>query len=309
MELLKNETYAETVAIWNDTAQPFEKRWEAFKSGETHIPARTEFEAVFYDPREKNNLYKKLNRYIEQNIGKLMWVEIHAAPKHISKKEAVPHFTQYLTETYGTAPETVAVYYRAAVTVDNRGTELFLMHFRMPDGYESIGITGCFTHHFPDITMQHVKDMHRRFHKQQLINTYHGWYRVSKTLENNPAANRFDEAEWKELLARLQKPEKTQVPVNVRFKESFRMDDYTVYIYRGDLLYNKAETFPKDLSNVSLQETGPHYGETGLLFTTVHGEEPSFGRRSDKPAVDTTLVLYDIIGRRNKLLKDNAWGF
>ncbi len=302
--------------IWNDTNRPFEERWTAFKSGEAYIENHTLFEEYFYSEKGKDRLYNDLiNKYIAQNLGALVLVEGATVRKEIDKKAAIPHFTAYLTEFYGVEPTEVSVYYTASVTIKNAGRKLFLMRFTMPDGYESLGITGYFTLHFADVDWSDIRGMYQRNHKQELINIFHGAYLLAEYKAKEGTPQLYDEADWLVFLAKLQDPTRTQIPVNVVFKDCLWYNDLWHYTYLGDLLYNEKSTvFPADLSNVPVlsvrdkNNTGYH-GELNCLFSSVHTATPNFGRQSPAPSLSTKHLWEEFIGKQNKLVKDNPWGF
>ena len=314
--MFDNNAYAEICAVWDDPSKPFEERWKAFKSGETHLTHHTEFQEYFYDEKNKNRFYERINEYIEKNLGKLLLVENATTVKEVDKKAAIPHFTDYLTQYYGVAPTEVTIYYTGNVTIDSTATKLFLMRFTMPDGYESIGITGYFTRHFDNIDCADIKKMYQKHHKQELVNFYYGAYLVEKVMQENPKSTEVDTAKWNDLLARLQAPTKTQIPVNVQFLKYFKYDNENEwYFYTGDLLYNdKPEMLPKDLTNVEVlsvhdKKIGDFSGELNRLFFTKESPTPSFGRQNPDEPVESKNLLAVRIGKMNKLLKDNPWGF
>lgn len=315
-EMLNNGEFARICEVWNDTTLSFEERWAAFKEGQKHISHHTEFEDYFYSEKGKDRLYNDLiNKYIAQNLGALLLVEKETTAKTVDKKEAIPHFTAYLTQYYGLAPKEVSIYYSANVTIEASATKLFLMRFTMPDGYEGLGITGYFTHHFAQIDWNDVKKMYQKHHKQELINIYYGWYLIHQYKQNNPSLPEFNPTDWEECLSKLQAPQKTQIPVNVRLKDSLFYQNQWYYAYTGDLYYNdKPDIFPADLANVPVlavsdKREGKYRGELNRLFSTLHVEKPGFGRSNTEPSVDTKCFFERWIGRQNKLVKDNPWGF
>ena len=320
INLLENGTYEDIMTTWNDESQEFEKRWEAFKSGQEHIPSREKFESYFFNKKDMDRLYQKAVAYIEQNLGKLVLVETtEATHPVIKKKDAIPHFTQYITQAMGEAPTEVSVYYTGRVTLNLQATQLFLMKFKMPSGYESIGITGNFTYHLPEVTLDDINKMYKKYHKQELVNIYHGCHLVQETLQKNPKANQVNEEKWQKLLKRLQDPSHSQVPVNVTLKAYFKLDKNEWYIYTGDLLYNdNPGNFPKDLSQVAVlgvrektKDENPLRGELNLIFHTKdsRSKEPGFGRGNLQEAVVGKYKLYDVVGNQYKIIKDNPWGF
>ena len=80
-------------------------------------------------------------------------------------------------------------------------------------------------------------------------------------------------------------------------------------------MYNEKSTiFPEDLSIVNIKsvrdkthQIGEPYGELNLIFNTFN--EGSFGRRSAEEAIFGTHTLISVIGKGNKIIKDNPWGF
>lgn len=315
-EMLNNGEFSTICDVWNNTELSFEQRWTAFKGGEKYISHHTEFEEYFYSEEGKNRLYNDLiNKYISQNLGALLVVENGVTTKTVDKKEAIPHFTTYLTQYYGLAPNEVSIYYSANVTIEAAAAKLFLMRFTMPDGYEGLGITGYFTHHFPQIDWDDVKKMYQKHHKQELINIYNGWYLIDQYKQKNPSLPEFSPTDWEGCLSKLQNPKNTQIPVNVSLKSSLFYNNQWYYAYTGDLYYNdKPELFPTDLSNVPVlavsdKREGKYRGELDRLFSTLHVEKPGFGRGDTQPSVDSKCFFERWIGRQNKLVKDNPWGF
>jgi hypothetical protein len=314
--ILHNDEFFSICAIWNNTELPFEDRWAAFKSGEQHITHRTEFEEYFYSDEGKNNLYKRLlNKYIEQNLGAMLVVEGATTVKAIDKKGATPHFTDYLTQYYGIAPSEVSIYYTANVTIDNTATKLFLMRFVMPDGYESLGITGYFTHHFADVDWADIKGMYQSHHKQELVNIYHGWYLLDIALRKNPTIHDLNEADWQDFLSKVQTPKNTKIPVNVAYKASLVYNSVYMYQFTGDFLYNEVGStiLPDNLNNVLIlgdDEKGDGYrGERDLVFTSANVATPGVGKQSQAVSVENKCFWARWVGRSNKLVKDNPWGF
>jgi hypothetical protein len=309
--------FSKIMDVWNDQSISFEDRWKAFKSGAEFIPTGDEIQEYFYTEDYKKQFYQKVNGYIEQNLGKLAEVELEAGNerKIIKKKEAIPHFKAYLKEVYNQDVEELSIYYTGRVTIDNQGTQLFLMHYKLPDGYESIGVTGYFTLHLEDAPMEEINKMYKKYHKQELVNLYHGYYLVEQELLKNPKANQVNEKKWKDFLEKIQAAGNSQVPVNVEFLEYFKLGKKEWYIYKGDLLYNDNKAkFPKDLSHVDLTGVGdktssPYRGERNLIFHSTGKLKDGFGRRAQSSPITGKYPLYDIVGASNKLLKDNPWGF
>jgi hypothetical protein len=81
------------------------------------------------------------------------------------------------------------------------------------------------------------------------------------------------------------------------------------------LLYNEKSTvFPADLSNVDVtsvhdKRNSGYSGELNRLFSTLHIEKPGFGRADPQPSLNTKCFWARWVGRSNKLVKDNPWGF
>jgi hypothetical protein len=316
--ILDNGEFFKIHETWNNENLSHDDCWAAFKSGETHITSHKEFEDYFYSEKGKNRLYDYANKYIFQNLGAMVALENENIDVEtiIDKKNAVPHFTDYLTKYYKVAPSEVSIYYTANVTIKNTATKLFLMKFIMPDGYESLGITGYFTHNLEDVDWADIKNMYQKHHKQELINIYYGWYLVTEDALKNPRKNEFEEDKWLELLAKLQDKKNTQIPVNVKFKACFFYKGLPHYTYMGDLLYNEKTTiYPTDLSNVPVlgvrdKGNSGYIGELNCLFSSVYTNgKPHFGRQSPKSSIDTKRLWERFIGRNNKLVKDNPWGF
>ncbi len=312
--LLKNGEFKKMIDLWNNMALSFEERWASFKSGEEKIPSRIDFEKYFYSEEGKTRLFTDLNRFIEQNLGQLILIDSGIETKIIEKKNAIPEFTKYISEVTGEVPESVTIYYSANVTIENSGTKLFLMKFKMPNGYESLGITGYFTHHFPDVNFTHIKKMHQRNHKQELINLFYGWYLYNQETPKNTDLHKFQKLEWAETLQNLQDPKRTQIPVNVKFLDCLQYKENLYFKYSGDLYYNQSLPFPDDLSKLPMlsvtdKKSGGYRGELNLVFTTLYNSKPQFGRRILDDSIENLCFWFDLIGRQNKLLKDNPWGF
>ena len=313
-QMLKGNVYHDISAIWNDESNEFEERWKAFKEGEKQLPSANKFDELFYDEEFKNRLYRDAVAYINQNLSRCLKIK-GTEQKTLKKKDAIPHFTKFLIEKFKQEPLEVSVYYTGRVTLDRKPAQLFLMKFKLEDGFESIGITGQFTHILPDISLEEINKMYKRFHKQELVNIFHGCHLAHKELEKNPKANVLDEKRWNETLQKLQDKSNSQIPVNIKNVEYFKIGKDHIFIYDGDLYYNdKKDIFPSDLSNmelisVSSKEEGDYYGELNMIFTTYHEKKPSFGRRDRTAPVKGKYTLYDVLGDDNKLLKDNPWGF
>jgi hypothetical protein len=312
--ILNNGTFTEIINQWNDEKLSFEERWEAFRKGYEYIPTGRLIEKYFYKDEYKAIFYTKLIDYIQKNLGFLIELENNnPQEKAIDKNNAVSHFTSYLKAYYNQDPKSVSIYYTAKVSIQNQAANLFLMQFAMPDGYQSIGITGYFTMHLPLVDMAEIKKMYQKFHKQELVNIYYGGYLVEEEKKKNPKATLLNQKIWDERLAKIQNPKNTQIPVNVKVIEYFKYGKDEWFIYEGDLMYNdNKDEFPEDLNNVKVEwsgkvKKGEYTGEPDCVFFT---KGATFGGRSKTNApVTGKYRIYDIIGSQNKLLKDNAWGF
>jgi len=313
--ILNNGVFTDISNQWNDQKLSFEQQWEAFRKGYEHIPKGREIEKYFYAKEYKEVFYQNLLKYIEKNLGFLVEVVGETAPseKVVDKNNAVSHFTEYLKGYYNQTPKEVSIYYTAKVSIENQAANLYLMQFLMPDGYASIGITGYFTMHLPLVDFAEIKKMYQKFHKQELVNIYHGGYLVEEEKKKNPKATILNQKTWDERLTKIQNPKNSQIPVNVKVLEYFKYKKDEWVIYEGDLLYNEdKKNFPEDLNNVKVQwsgkaKNGEYTGEPECVFFTAGA---TFGGRSKSDApVTGKYRIYDIIGSQNKLLKDNAWGF
>lgn len=311
-KMIDSQEYQQLMHLIQEVEVTEEKRWELYQKGSEYIPSAKELEEYFYTPDKKDYFYQKLVKYIHLHTSKLFHVEVEKeanAPEPIPRKKAVEHFAEYLTHTYHVAPEEVSIYYTGRVTIENQGTQLFLMYYKMPDGWESIGITGYFTHHFENISLQEINQMYKKYHKQELVNIYHGWYLVNKALLKDPTIFEVDAAEWQTAIKTLQKPGDGQVPVNVHLVQGLRFGGEQWYLYEGDLYYHRKEKeLPEGYPNaVNMEQVA---GEKNLLFSVRASDLPDFGGRMarHKP-VTSKLRVYDIVGSKYKLLKDNAWGF
>ncbi|WP_420573700.1 DMP19 family protein [Kordia sp.] len=313
--MLNGDAFTQICEVWDDESIEFETRWKTFKEGEKHLPSAEKFQKLFYDEQFKGWLYRDIVKYINQNLGRCLKIK-GIEQKKMKKKEAIPHFTNFLLETYKQEPTEVSVYYTGRVTLDRQPTQLFLMKFKMPDGYESIGITGNFTYVLPEISMEDINRMYKRFHKQELVNIFHGCHLAHQELEKNANAAILDEKKWKETLKKLQDKSNSQIPVNIKNIRYFEIGNDCIFIYDGDLFYNSDKVpFPSDISNlelssvVSKEKKGNYTGELNMTFMTFYSDNPSFGRMDRSAPVKGKYTLYDVLGDKNKLLKDNAWGF
>lgn len=296
--------------------------WKIFVEGEKDLPHSQAFNEIFFDPKKRIRMFSALNRYIEQNLDKLLKIESiqkkslagEKSPKPgpaepVKKKDAISYFSKYLEEQYKTAPEEVSIYYTARVTIDSQPTQLFLMRYRMPKGFESVGVTGHFTLHFPKLTFAEVSKMHQQHHKQKLVNAYYGAYLVEKTLADDRSAADMEPGLWDSFLRTVQSPTNDQIPVNVTFQDYLKMTDYEIVVYSGDLLYARSGTEPpKNPQKVSTDPKDGFAGETNLVFH-ANPRGQSFGGRARKgDPLDGAYRLFASVGSKFKLLKDNPWG-
>lgn len=299
-----------------------DERWETFKKGADLIPSHEDHDKTWMEADSRRRFFDRVNKYIDQNLGAL--IEVKGTPKKrksqgtkskpaaMKKKEAVPHFTEYLEAEYGESPTEVSVYYTGRVTLDNQPTQLFLMRFKMPNGYESIGITGKFTRHFPDAPWEEINKMYKKHHKQELVNIHHGGYLVDRALAKNPNANKIPDGLWESFVEKIQARKQSQIPVNIEFQEYFEMKGLKRVIYTGDLLYNRdTDGFPEDLDNVDVGLDGDtsFRGERNLIFHADPRYSDFGGRGSRNGPVVGKYKLYDVVGGKFKIMKDNPWGF
>ncbi|MGH1338921.1 MAG: DMP19 family protein [Aureispira sp.] len=310
--MIDNQHYKQLVEQMEAVEVTKEERWKGFQSGRTHIPSGNAFEDYFYDPQNKAYFYKQVVKYIHLHISKLFSIEApidETAPKPIPRKNAIQHFTQYLTDAYKLTPVEVSIYYTGRVTVENQATQLFLMRYKMPDGWESIGITGYFTHHFAHVSWEEINKMYKKYHKQELVNIYHGWYLVHKALLQDPTIFEVEATKWQQALQQLQQPDDSQVPVNISLVGGLRFEGTQWYFYEGDLYYHSNKTpLPEGYPNaVDMTKVA---GESNLLFSVQEADLPNFGGRMARHTpVTSKLRAYDVIGSKYKVLKDNPWGF
>lgn len=310
--MIDSQQYKQLVDAAQDPALTDAQRWEKFQEGRAHIPSAKELEDYFYDPKNKAYFYQKLVKYIHLHTSKLFHITAPMddhSPKPVPRKEAIQQFTDYLTHAYHETPEEVSIYYTGRVTIENQATQLFLMRYKMPTGWESIGITGYFTHHFEQISWKEINKMYKKYHKQELVNIYHGWYLVNKAQLKDPTILDVDPALWQETLKILQEPKDSQTPVNVSLVGGLCYEGEQWYFYEGDLYYNrKGKALPEGYPNAVDMETAA--GEKNKLFSTQTSALPNFGGRMDRHApVTSKLRAYEVIGKKYKLLKDNNWGF
>lgn len=289
---LEDGRYEALTAVWDDESRDFEERWNTFKSGEAQVPAAAGVQKLFFEEDFQNRFYRELNKYVQRNMGALLAVENAAGsdapppPPPLKKKDAPERFAQHLEELRGERPVECTVYYTGRVTVDRQATQLYLMRFRMADGFESLGVTGYFTHHLADVTLEEIGRMYQKHHKQELINLYHGWYIVESELKRNPAvgvAAPEDRARIRAII--LEKREAKSGP-EPRLDASFRYErtGEEWWLYR--LGRNK-----------------------GLALYSADGENYSRMNVAPHRPVAHRYPLYHLVAQRHKLLKDNPWGF
>jgi hypothetical protein len=311
-----------------------QERWRAFKSGAEHVPACDEIDILFNRKDVRRALFQDIVKYLDRNLqylGKLEVVKKTAptasgkqssstktgrdrvSPKPASKKDAVPHFAAYLTEQYKQPPCEVSVYYTARVNIDGQATQLFLMKFKLPKGFESIGITGHLTDHLPDVDIDEINRMHKKHHKQKLVNLFYGKHLIGQLLKKKPDANRKQPAVWKALLAKLQAPTQSQIPVQVELVDQLQVGKKVHFLYEADLLYNRdPKNLPKNINKIEIGGLAPKEGEFPgeqhlLMNSSTHAA--GFGRMSRSEPVVAKYRLCHIVGSDKKLLKDNPWGF
>ena len=298
--------------------------WNLFVDGGKSVPSGEKFNEIFFKDSQRKRMFSTFNRFVEQNIDKLVKVKGGSGSKKAAskngappgmaaptkKKDAIPYYTRYLEEQYGTEPAEVSVYYSGKVTIDSQPTQLFLMKYKMPDGFESLGVTGFFTRHFPDLTWAEVSKMRKQQHKQKLVNIFYGAYLVDKTLAEDPTANQIEPGVWESYISRIQGNTSGQIPVNVTFKEYFKFNEYEVIIYRGDLYDCRSKAGPpRDPQNVSIDKKDGFSGEIDRIFHSAPSGNCFGGRGNPNAPVEGRYKLYSLVGGKNKLLKDNPWGF
>ena len=286
---LEDGRYEALTAVWDDESRDFEERWNTFKSGEAQVPAAAGVQKLFFEEDFQNRFYEKLIKYLDRNLGALLVVENDeesAPPPPLKKKDAPERFAQYLEETRGERPVECSVYYTGRVSVDRQATQLYLMRFRMADGFESLGVTGYFTHHFLDVTLEEIGRMYQKHHKQELINLYHGWYIVASELKRNPAAEVATPENWARIRAIILEKRKGEAGPEPRLDACF------LYERSGEEWW--------------LYRLGR---KSGLALYSAGGED--YSRMSVAPhrAVAHRYPLYYMVAQRHKLLKDNPWGF
>ncbi|MCT4613636.1 MAG: DMP19 family protein [Marinifilaceae bacterium] len=314
--LLKNNVYVEICQIFDDPTKTDEERWAAYNRGEEQLPEAKNFNDQFFKDIEK--LYVDVNKYIIQNIAKSLKVtDIKGVKKEnapLKRKEAPAYFSKYLQETLGKEPEECSVYYGVKVTLNKQATDLFLMKFKMPDGYESIGIAGELTYILQSLNMEEINRMHKKHHKQELVNLYYGYHLAQEELKKNPEALKPQPEKWAETLAKLQDPQNSQIPVNVELKETFQYEKDTFFTFSGDLLYNdEIEEKLSDYTHIELRGVNEksdlrYKGEKNLTMRTQYADKPEFNRMFGGRAL-SQFAIYKRLVRGKKLVKDNPWGF
>lgn len=295
--------------------------WKLFKSGAEAIPSSSEFDEVFFEKKKRTRMYAAFNKYIDHNLDKLIKIKKSDGSKAkaansstkagpAKKKDAVPYFSLYLEAEFGEAPQEVSVYYTGKVNIDSKPAQLFLMKYKLSDGFEGVGITGHFTLHLPELPWAEVMKMRKQHHKPKLVNLFYGAYLVNKARAEDPSNGEIDDALWETFRTKVQSSTGGQIPVNVVLKDYIKIGDYELVVYTGDLRYyrNNAEP-PADPQNVSTDKKDGFDGEVGMVFHADPKSDTFGGRGRLNDPVVGRFKLYHAVGSKFKLLKDNPWGY
>lgn len=275
-----DERFNDICEVWNNAALPFEERWAAFNKGYAYITQdKAVIQSYFYKEDFKAQFYTALNAYIEHFLGLLINIVPEKEKAKISKKEAIPHFTQYLTDFFKTPPQEVSVYYTAKATIDLNNVELFLMKFVMPDGTDGMGITGYFTHLLDKLSLADIKTMYQKWHKQELVNIYYAYYLVEKAKVENTENQQVDESKWAAICVQLNVPIATVL-------DYIKLGGREYYVHdSADIAKNPVDSLGQFKNNVSLISTD---------YDDILAQK---------------YPLYFRVFKLNQLVKDNPWGF
>lgn len=241
-------SFNEIMSRWNDQNIAYEKRWSAFQDFKKKISTHEKIRDYFYTDDFKKGFYDRIIRYIEKNINMLLKVVPEEVSTSITKKNAIPHFTNYLKTVYQKEPKSVSIHYSKKVTIDSIEEPVFLMAYELADGTKSIGVTGVFTYHLEGITLDDIETMKKTKRNQALVNIYHGYHLAQEELKKNPKAMTVDTEKWEKLIARFQNPKKARVPVNVKFHSYYGSKNETFYFFHCGLVDYNHQYLPEDYS-------------------------------------------------------------
>ena len=276
----KDERFSDICEVWNNVALPFEERWAAFNKGYDYITQdKAVIQTYFYQDEFKVQFYTALNAYIEHFLGLLINIVPEKEKAKMRKKEAIPHFTQYLTDFFKTPPQEVSVYYTAKATIDLNNVELFLMKYVMPDGTDGMGITGYFTHVLDKLSLADIKTMYQKWHKQELVNLYYAYYLVEKAKAENSENQQVDASKWAAICAKLNAPVSEVL-------------DYVRVGEREYYVHNNAKITPNPFDSL-----GEYKNTVSLVSDNI------------EDILAEKYPLYYRVFKLNKLVKDNPWGF
>lgn len=213
---------------------------------------------------------------------------------------------------YGVAPAELSVYYRKEVDWFNEREKVFLVKYLMPGGESGIGFTGPITWSFHSISLEEIKGMYQRTHKQRLVSLYAGWFLAFVLSQEDPSLTQPDAEKMRRLIEELQtvNEEETQYPVNLQFHDYMKVGEREHYIFKGDLAYHEHAPVTGALEGRDfvavwdkkrekrIQE-GALCGEPELFFHFYRDEqgEIGLGRMARSEKVEGKLPLFSWLGR------------
>ncbi|MCP4441351.1 MAG: hypothetical protein GY810_20790 [Aureispira sp.] len=308
--------FQKLITRWQDPNNTENDRKAILTEAEKLIPNSKQINQGLENSQNRKNRFKNACNYIQSKIGNLLKVSTPSPIRKLKKTEAIEQFIDYLEQYYGSKPVEISSYYAIDGTVDFQNTKVYLIQFKMPNGFESIGVTGPYTHHFEDLTMSDIKRMYKKTHKKKLQTLYYGWYLSHKELQKNASASKLTETTWEDTLTKLQDLKKSQIPVNTTPLDTyFNLGGEHFFIFKGNLLYNSKELdLPEDLNNIegvmgwrtakAKGITDYYKGEDNLIFCYRQSPISSFLQReslSEAVLNKHDFFLYYWIGY-NKLL-------
>ncbi len=100
-----------------------------------------------------------------------------AAPKK-NKDWAVQAMSEWIAHPmeFGRPPAECEVVYEKNIPWSSGKEKVFLVRYKMDDGFETIGFTGLTTWSFMGIPLSEIEKLQKRFVMRRLLNLYIGWY-------------------------------------------------------------------------------------------------------------------------------------
>lgn len=91
---------------------------------------------------------------------------------------AVRAMSEWLADPveFGVEPAECEVYYRRALATEAGSEPCFLVRYRMPDGYESLGFVGPTAWSFVDLPLAEIEQIPQRWRQRRMLNLYVGWW-------------------------------------------------------------------------------------------------------------------------------------